>query len=129
MSQMELLGRVMMLVIQSGVCPETPKHRWTKIILDAHRLGYLYVNADLTSAVLAYRIPSWDERWTTEIPAKENGDILYIAWAVSSSNNRVGLLKMLRSYLKENSVYEIIYNRHSQNDALRRFRCGQIQVA
>lgn len=126
---MNKLGQLMMLVIQSGVCPETPRHHWPKIILDAHNKGYLYTNENLSSVVLAYRIPSWDERWSKEMPLEEHGDILYIAWAASSNPNRMGLLSMLRNYLKENEVSEIIYNRHAQNDALRRFRCGQTKVA
>jgi len=120
-----MLGHVMMLVIQSGVCPETDKRMWPKIILDAHRKGYLYTNQDMTTAVLAYRVPKWEPHWQDEMPLIESGDILVIGWAVSRNHNRLGLLKMLRSYLKENEVREIVYYKGSPSDDLRRIICGK----
>ena len=104
---MEKLGQLMLLIIQSGVCPETPKHKWPKIILDAHRLGYLYTNQDLTTAVLAYRVPSLDEKWLKQKPEVESGSILLVGFAVSTNHNKWGLLRMLRSYLAENQIEKI----------------------
>lgn len=104
-------------ILSSGVCPDTPRSKFIKQLLWAHSKGYLYTTANEDAYVLAYRIKEWDEKWGNEMPESEDGDILYCAMAVSVSKSKLGLLKMLRAYCKENDIKELIYyKRNSEKD-------------
>ena len=116
MSQKELLVRIMQLVVNSGVCPETDEKEWAKLILFAHTRGFLYVNADKTTAVCAYR--SNKEEHSEEMPMVESGKHLHVVWAASESDDSNSLLKLMRSYLKDNKDIEDItyFRRNSPTD-------------
>jgi len=109
-------------ILVSGVCPDTPRSKFIKQLLWAHTKGYLLTNSNEDAYVLAYRIPEWDEKWTKEMPEKEEGDILYCAMAVSTNKSKAGLLKILRAYCKENDVKELIYYKRNSDTDIKRIK-------
>jgi hypothetical protein len=115
-SQKELLVRIMQIVIRSGVCPDTSEKDWAKLILFAHTRGFLYVNPDKTTAVCAYR--SNNPEHSKEMPVIEDGKHLHVVWAASESADKNSLLKMMRSFLKQNEDIEDVsyYRRNSDTD-------------
>lgn len=126
MNKLQLLLKCTGMVLKSGVCPETPVADWPKLIMFAHSKGYLYVSKDTESFVCAYRIPEFTDNVVKEMPEKESGDILFIAWAASNSTKKTSLLRMLRSYLKENQIKEIIYLRQDRNGELKRIQIKEL---
>lgn len=123
-----LLTKCLHLIRKYSVCPETTLVEWPRILSFAHDQGYLYVNRDASTFCMAYRIPEWKEEYSDELPAQEGGDILYCAFAVSESDRRVNLLKMLKDYLKENDISELIYYRNNSNSNLKRFNIRKNNV-
>lgn len=122
LKQIEILTKVMQLVISSKVCPDTNPKDWAKIILQAHNKGYLYIwhdGDDITACACAYRIPSWDEKYKDEMPVKETGKTLYVAWLVSEKRDPLTLMKMLREYKKFNEIEEIVYYRRNSDKDIR----------
>lgn len=115
-SQKELLVHIMQMVVRSGVCPDTSEKEWAKLILFAHTRGFLYINPDKTTAVCAYR--SNKEEHDESMPIEEHGKHLHVVWAASESNDSNALLKMMRSYLKDNKDIEKItyFRRNSDKD-------------
>ena len=116
MSQKELLVKIMKMVVASGVCPETDEKDWAKLILYAHTRGFIYMNANHDTIVCAYR--SNKEEHSKEMPLMETGRHLHIVWAVSTAETKNNLLKMLRSFLRENPDIEDIsyFRRNSETD-------------
>lgn len=104
------------MVINSGVCPETDAKEWAKLILFAHTRGFLYINPEKTTAVCAYRSESPEHQ--EEMPLAENGKHLHVVWAASEANDSNSLLKLMRSYLKDNKDIEDIsyFRRNSDKD-------------
>lgn len=113
-TQKELLVRIMQIVVRSGVCPDTDEKEWAKLILFSHTRGFLYINPDKTTAVCAYRSDS--DKHLDEMPMIENGKHLHVVWAASESNDQNSLLKLMRSYLKENKDIEDISYHRRNND-------------
>lgn len=117
---------VLELVINCKVCPQTPVEDWPKIIIQAHNRGYLYINLDdeqVKAAVMAYRIPFYDEKFAIHIPNKDYGNKLYVAWACSVSDHMLTLLRMLKGYLSMFPLVDEVYYHHRGNDSdLRSFK-------
>lgn len=115
MSQKELLVRIMQMVINSGVCPETDEKEWAKLILYAHTRGFLYTTPDLKTVVCAYRSKS--DTHDSEMPFVEEPDAehLHVVWAASESNDQNSLLKLMRAYLKSHKVKDISYYRRNND--------------
>lgn len=114
MTQKALLVKVMKLVIDSKVCPETDAKEWAKLILYAHTKGFLYLSDDMKTVVCAYR--SDEEDLSEEMPIREGGKHLHCIWAASESVNTLSLLKMMKSYLKQNKgIEKVIYYRRNSN--------------
>jgi len=114
-SQKEMLVKIMKLVINSGVCPETSPKEWAKLILFSHCHGFLYANSDLTTVVCAYR--SHSNTHSLEMPNFEDSDAphLHVVYAASESSDRNSLLKLMRMYLKTNKVKDITYYRRNSD--------------
>lgn len=113
------------LVVWSGVCPQTHICEWSDIIAFCERKGYLYTfyeKDELVSVVCAYRIPKWNEKYANTYPDRESGNILYIAWAVSTSKSKTSLLHMLRGYKMKNRISEIIFYKRNSDTNLRRIK-------
>lgn len=121
MKQIDTLTKCMMMIMKSGVAPETPKSKWPHIILYSHTRGYLWTNKDQSIFVCIYRIPLWEEKWKHTIPNVESGDIAFVNFCVSESDNKYSLLKMLKDYIADTGVEEIIYYYRNTNQ-LKRMR-------
>jgi len=122
--QKDLLVQIMQLVINSGVCPETDEKEWAKLILFAHTRGFLYVSPDAQTAVCAYRSES--PELADSMPMEESGPHLHIAWAASASQDKTVLLRMLRSYLKQNKVEDICYNRRNSETDFKKLKVRNV---
>ena len=121
----KVLLRIYEMVVQSGVCPETPLCGWSEIIPFCHEKGYLYTlfeKDEIVAVVCAYRIPYFHEKFTDMYPEKEEGNILYIPWAVSNSYSMTSLLYMLKSYLLKHDIQEIAYYRRNSDTDLKRIK-------
>lgn len=116
------------MVVQSGVCPETPLCAWSEIISFCHKKGYLYTlfeKDEPVAVVCAYKIPYFDDKFTLRYPEKQEGDVLYIAWAVSNSVSMTSLLYMLKKYIKKNDIKEIAYYRRNSESDLKRIKLNE----
>lgn len=121
----KVLLKIYEMVVQSGVCPETPLWAWSEIIPFCHRKGYLYTlfeKDEPVAVVCAYRIPYFDEKFTEKYPEKEEGSILYVPWAVSNSHSFTSLLYMLNQYKLNHDIKEIAYYRRNSDTDLKRIK-------
>lgn len=128
MTQHQFLGKILHLVTSSGVCPETTLKEWLKIIPFAHEKGYLWTRMDgeePTVAVLCYRMPEWKEEYANVMPEKEEGNILYIGFAVSKCNSSSSLLRMLRAYIYLHEIDDIYYYKGNSCTNLKHFRLNK----
>ena len=114
------------MVLKSKVCPESTPDEWLKTLSYMHDQGWLYYHYEdgKPSVVIgAYRIKEFTEDVTDVMPTKEEGNILYVSFAVSHSNDRNVLKKMLGAYIKEHPDLEeiILYERNS-DEKLKRIK-------
>lgn len=96
--------------------------------MDAHVKGYLYCVMDkeeVVTAVCAYRVESWDEKFTKDMPANEFGTKLYVAWVASRNKQKTGLLNLLRNYMNYNFIDELIYYRRNSDTDFRRIKLNK----
>lgn len=114
MRQIDLLVKCLKMIKDKKVSPDTNMEDWVRILLFAHTRGYLYTTSDASAFVIAYRIPEWKEEYGNVMPAQEGGDVLYVSMAVSESENMLVLLKMLKQYLKENKITQVVF--HARNN-------------
>ncbi|MFA6550866.1 MAG: hypothetical protein WCT36_05975 [Candidatus Gracilibacteria bacterium] len=75
--------------------------------------GWLYASY-LANKVIAtagaFRIKKWDTSLLTDLPNKEEGNILYIPFFACNTNNITTPLKLLKQYLREHPlIHEVIY--------------------
>lgn len=119
------LQKCLSMVLESGVCPETSKEDWVRILLYANSHNYLYSNADDSCFALAYKIPRLDERYFSTMPENEYGNILYVSWVVSNSPDKTSLLKLLRT---KHDVDEIAYFRRNNNSDFRTYKLRRCYV-
>jgi hypothetical protein len=111
-----LMSRCMNMVVRNKVCPASSIEELANVIIFSHKKGYLLTNRKANAFVCCYRIPEINDRWKNEIPENEQGDILYVNFAVSESADKWILLKILRDYMKENpDVKELVYYRRGSN--------------
>ena len=116
-----LLLKCANMVSELKVCPDSPIEDMLKVIAYSHERGYLYTNRPANAFVCGYRIPEVNDKWRCTIPEKEQGEIFFVNFAVSEEPNKWVLLKMLRSYLKENTdVKELVYYRRNNDKDFKR---------
>ena len=116
-----LLMKCANLAKVSNVCPDSSLEDLVKAIVFSHEHGYLYANRSANTFVCGYRIPEVNEKWKSTIPEKEDGEIFFVNFAVSVDPNPMILLRMLRSYLKENTdVKELVYYRRNNHKDFKR---------
>jgi hypothetical protein len=115
-------------VISSGVCPETSPAEWFEILTYMHTKGWLYVNFEdkkLSVVIGAYRIKEFDEKSADVMPKKEEGDILFINFAASKSEDKLALKKMLNKYIHFNPrIKEIILYDRNSSEKIKKFKIG-----
>ena len=116
-----LLTKCLHMCRESKVCPNSTVEEMISAICISHEHGYLYANRDANTFVCGYRIPEVNDKWKCTIPEKEEGEIFFVNFAVSEEPNPWRLLKMLRSYLKENTdVKELVYYRRNSDTDFKR---------
>lgn len=116
-----LLTKCLMMCREHKVCPDSSLEDLIKAICFSHERGYLYSNKLANTFVSGYRIPEVNDKWRCTIPEKETGEIFFVNFAVSEEPNPWNLLKMLRSYLKENTdVKELVYYRRGNHEDFKR---------
>lgn len=125
--EINLILKLWTFVSSSQVCPETTLDEWLKILCYMHEKGWVYnwkKDGKLVCVVGAYRIKEFTESTKDVLPDKEEGDILYIPFAVSEANDPFILKKMLEAYLKKQSVpvKEIILYERNSDEKIRRFK-------
>lgn len=114
--QQLVLMKCISMVNKTKVCPESSLVELAEAIMFSHGKGYLYTNKEANSFVCGYRIPEINDKWKNTIPQEENGEIFFVNFAVSEGHDWFGLLKMLRSYLRENTdVKELVYFRRNND--------------
>jgi hypothetical protein len=125
-----LLTKCLNMCRSGGVCPDSTVEELIHAICFSHERGYLYANRKANSFVCGYRIPEVNDKWKCTIPEKEEGEIFFVNFAVSEEPNSFVLLKMLRSYLKENpDVKELVYFRRNNDKDFKRIHIkGAVHV-
>ena len=111
----QLIAKCLKMVIEKKVCPETTSSDWVRILLYAHSKGYLYTNKDASAFVLCYRIPEWREEYGNVMPEVETGEVLYVSFSVSESNDKLSLLRMLKSY---SGIKQAVWHRRGDDNDL-----------
>lgn len=111
-----LIQRCFDMVVKENVCPETPRSEMMQIISYCHDKGWLYTNPKANAFVCCYKIPKVDKQYDETLPTEEVGEILYVNFAVSESDEPASLLKILRGYLLNNpEVKEMVYYRRGSD--------------
>lgn len=112
MTQTELLKKCLLLIWSSGICPKTKPNEWVKRIWYMHRKGWLFVhvlNDEIEVIVGAYRVKEVNETTHLNMPEIEEGEILFVPFMVSRSEDKLMVRRMLGKYMKENLVKEIVF--------------------
>ena len=116
-----LLNKCALMCQKHKVCPDSSLREMITAIVFSHDHGYLYANRSANAFVCGYRIPEVNDKWKSTIPDKEEGEIFFVNFAVSEEPNSFALLKMLRSYLKDNpDVKELVYFRRNNDKDFKR---------
>lgn len=114
------------LVRRSDVFFDRAPLEWTRQFYSMHKRGWLYGATEgerLLAIAGAFRIPEWDERYRYEIPEFECGNLLYVSFFCSQSDDITVALKLLKHFLKENSdVNEMIYYKKDWNAGQKMFK-------
>jgi len=126
MIQAELLKQAFFLLVKSGVCPKTKIKDWVKILLFTHKKGYLYAsceNEDVKMIACMYRVKKLTKKIENRFPEEEKGNLLYIPWFASKSENKMLANRLLKSYLKKHpEVDEIAFYERGDESKLKRFK-------
>lgn len=114
--QLRLLRQSAMMFARNKVANEPSVFRWMKIVFFAHNHGYLYCgfdkNGDVNVACIAYRVVHVERSDRDTIPELEEGNTIYVHSAVSRSNDRMGLFRLMKWYLREHPyVTQVAYYR------------------
>ena len=122
------LVNVLMFLKNSGSAPDTTMDEWMKTISHMHDRGWLYYTkseGQIVTVVGAYRIKEFNEDKIDIMPDKEEGNILFINFAASTSKHKVTLKKMLSKYLKENpDITEMYFYARNQDEKFTRIKIG-----
>lgn len=116
--QEALQWKCLKMIEETNVCPDSTMDEMRNVVKYAHDHGYLFTNREANAFVCGYRIPEINDRWKTTIPENEIGEIFFVNFAVSDDSNKWTLLRMLRSFLKDNPDIEELcyYRRNSDKD-------------
>lgn len=115
-----LVNHCINLVKKHGVCPDSDMKEMINAIVYSHDRGYLYTNRKANTFVCGYRIPEVNDKWRVTIPEEETGEIFFVNFAVSEDSSKWALLKMLRSYLRDNpDIHDLVYYRRNSDTDFR----------
>lgn len=114
-------------IVKSNVCPETDRKQWFNTLVYMHTKGWIYLNTkkgSINCVVGAYRVNNLDNFDT--LPVEEEGNILYIPFAASISDDKLTLKKMLDKYTQSNpDIKEIVFYERNSQDKFKRFKLNE----
>jgi hypothetical protein len=114
-------------IVKSNVCPETDRKGWFETLCYMHTKGWIYLNSDggkISSVVGAYRVNSLENFDT--LPVEEEGEILYIPFAASVSDDKLLFKKMLDKYIEANPmVKEVVFYERNSQEKFKRFKLNE----
>ena len=120
------LVNVLTFLKKSGTAPDNTMDDWMRAVSHMHDRGWLYYTKEdgkIVTIVGAYRIKKFDEKKVDVMPDKEEGDILFINFAASTSEHKTSLKKMLSKYVDENkNIKEIIFYPRNQDKEFKRIK-------
>lgn len=119
------LTRIVQLIVGSGVCPETPKYMWPRIIYSMAKRDMIFYKEKkrrVTAVAGAYLIPEWDEIYTSIVPNRHTGEILYVPFLASVKDSIIDPLSLLKRFIKRYKVKEVIWYRRNSNTDIRRYK-------
>lgn len=74
---------------------------------------YGYENDELVMCIGAFRVKSMEGIDAFTLPEKEEGDILFVEFAVSIAEDKHLMRRMLQKYTEENDVKKMIFYKHN----------------
>lgn len=113
-TQFGTLFQVLDLAIEYKLWPEKKPSEVFKLILYVHNRGWLYtpvVDTKVQAVICAYRIPEVNPDNLVKIPVAEEGNILYVPFAISlGSDNLFSVIReTLRDFLDDNpDIVELV---------------------
>ncbi len=126
MTQAQLLIQAYFMIIKSGVCPETKPEEWKNILIYLHTKGFLYAHVegekvDMVAAM--YRVPKLTKKILNTYPKEEKGEILYVPFFVSTSENKALANQLFKSIIdKMGNIKEIAFHDLKGGAKLRRYK-------
>lgn len=116
------------LIIKSKVRPETTPTQWIEIVSFMHERGWLYYgyeNGRVVTVLGAYRIKEFVESKEQDLPDVEEGNIVYVPFAVSISKDRLLIRKITTEYLEKHPEVEEIIFRDDAKDKYISIKIGE----
>lgn len=116
------------LIIKSKVRSETTPAQWIEIVSFMHENNWLYYgyeNGRVVTVLGAYRIKEFDESKEQDLPAVEEGNIVYVPFAASISKDRMIIRKITTEYLEKHPEVEEIIFRDDTKDKYIRIKIGE----
>ncbi len=111
---------------RTGFFEDQSTLEWARKLNHLYDRGWLYSSMHgekLLAVAGAFRIPAWDKRFVEELPEKQEGNILFISFFSSESEDSKIPLKLLKQFLRENpTIQEIVYYRKKWKVVKRSFK-------
>ena len=126
MQQHEVLKQVFFLIVQSTLFPDADVKELALDLLKLHGDGYLYIsldeNEDVTYVMCGYRVKEAPEKYPKYYPEKEEGDVFYVAWAVSKDNDVNSIKRLLTSFTEQRpDIKTVAFHDRSDGESLKVF--------
>lgn len=138
-SRMEILLKSLDLIIENQLWPEKKPSEVLRILLYTQERGWIYtpnIDGDIKAVICAYRIKDVSDESLTKMPVKDEGNILYVPFIVSTEKDK-SLFHVIREsckiYLEQNpDIEELAFE--DKNNNIKRYNLkgalnGQEQVA
>lgn len=124
----DLLKQCAVLFAKKKSCNEPSVLAWLRIVLGAHRLGYLYCGYDdvgnVDMACIGFKVKDASNIDLDSIPEVEGGNTLFVIALASESDDKTKVLKLMKWYMNENKdVTEIAFNYRGTDE----FRCHKVR--
>lgn len=121
MTEKDLLLKVFQLIWSKKMSDTVKPTQWLNTISYCHKRGLLYLamqGEEVMAAGAIYRVPEWNEKFTEEIPEKDEGTIAYIPFFASKTEKRMTALRMIKNYLRSHPEVTTLkfYSHKSETD-------------
>lgn len=117
-----MIAKTLELVNKFNLCSQMSKEKWLQIIIymeEKKWIHYLIEEDKIVGMWGGWRISKWSQKVFDSLPLEETGNILYIPFACSESNDRFIFLKEAR---KLKGIKEIIFNENYKNGRLHKIK-------